>query len=136
MGATTAGKQDAASLKELAQGWGKIFAAEGFGPEGPDFSVDFAQIEEFAGLGAKALVQGIVREVVWKQAMALGDSQPCPECGGDCRVDWRERPMQTRYGQVPLPEPACHCSRCRRDFFPSASRVEAGRSRMQSGRVE
>jgi len=128
MRTTTAAKHDQSELMKLARGWGKIFAAEGFGPDGPDLTVDFAQMEDFAGLGARALVQGVLREVVWKQAMALGDSRPCPSCGADCSVDWRDRPVQTRYGQVQLPEPVCHCRRCRRDFFPSAIRAEAGQS--------
>jgi hypothetical protein len=136
MRTTAVNSRQQADLEDLARGWGKIFAAEGFGPQGPDLTVDFAQIEEFAGLGVHALVQGIVREVVWKQALALGDSQPCPSCGADCRVNWRERPMQTRYGEVQLPEPVCHCPRCRRDFFPSAAGAEAGQSRMQSGGVD
>jgi hypothetical protein len=31
-----------------------------------------------------------------------------------------EREIQTCSGPAPLREPVCHCSVCRRDFFPSA----------------
>lgn len=130
MGTQGTAKADRESLSELARSWGKIFAREGFGPEGPDLTVDFQQIEEFAARGARALVQGAVREAVWRQAVAMGDTQPCPTCAADCRVEWQERTIETRYGGVQVPEPACHCRRCRRDFFPSAAGVEAGRPRV------
>ncbi len=114
-------------LQELARGWGKIFAAEAFPQEvGPD--VDFNHIEELAGEGARALVQGIVREAVWKQGLALGDGQPCPTCGKECLVEWSKRTVQSRYGDVEIPEPHCHCNRCRRDFFPSKDATSARRS--------
>ena len=106
-------------LRDLARGWGKILAAEVF-PQGVGPEVDFNQIEELAGEGARALVQGMVREAVWKQALSLGDVQSCPDCETECRVEWSQRTMQSRYGDVEIPEPHCHCSRCRRDFFPSA----------------
>ncbi|MSR59039.1 MAG: hypothetical protein EXS05_15580 [Planctomycetaceae bacterium] len=111
-------------LLMLARGWGKIFAAEAF-PDGVGPEVDFGQMEELASQGAQALMQGIVRELVRKQAVALGDTQPCPTCHSDCRVKWRQRGLQTRHGEVEMPEPMCHCTRCRRDFFPSTATSEA-----------
>lgn len=128
MGSGAVEQRKEAFLSELARGWGKIFAVESFGPEGPDLTVDFQQIEDLAGLGVQALVQGVVREVVWRQALILGEAQPCPTCQADCPVEWHERELRTRYGAVQVPEPVCHCSRCRRDFFPSASAAEARRS--------
>jgi hypothetical protein len=114
-------------LRELAQGWGKILAAEAF-PRGVGPTIDFNQMEELAGEGARALVQGMLREAVWKQGLALGDVQPCPTCGTDCRVEWNKRTVQSRYGEVEIPEPHCHCNRCRRDFFPSKDATSARRS--------
>jgi hypothetical protein len=119
-----------AQLQELARSWGKIFAQQGYGEAGPGVEVDFAAIEEFAGMGARALVQGIIREAVWKQALELGDTQPCPDCGRDCRLDWKERLLKTRFGEVNFPEPCCHCPGCRRDFFPSAGNAAPGRPRL------
>lgn len=126
---TTAGVRDTNrdQLQELARGWGKIFAGEAF-PTGVGPGVDFNRIEELAGEGARALVQGIVREAVWKQGLALGDAQPCPTCGKECRVEWSERIVQSRYGDVEIPEPHGHCNRCRRDFFPSKDAIAARRS--------
>lgn len=125
MGTNSAAAVDEGFLSELSRGWGKIFAQEGFGSQGPDLTVDFQQIEDLAGEGARALVPGVVREAVWQQALALGDTQPCPTCAVDCRVEWEERTVQTRYGGVAIPEPACHCTRCRRAFFPSAPGAQA-----------
>jgi hypothetical protein len=82
-------------LQELARGWGKIFATEAF-PQGVSPGIDFNQMEELAGEGARALVQGIVREAIWKQGLALGDAQPCPTCGKGCRVEWSNRTVQSR----------------------------------------
>ena len=126
---TTAGVRETnrGELRELARGWGKIFVAEAF-PQGVGPDVDFNRIEELAGEGARALVQGMVREAVWKQGLALGDSQPCPTCGKECRVEWSQRTVQTRYGDVDIPEPHCDCTRCRRAFFPSTDAIAARRS--------
>lgn len=112
---------------DLARGWGKILAAEAF-PHGVGLDVDFNRIEDLAGEGARALVQGMAREAVWQQGLALGDVQPCPTCGKECRVEWSERTIQTRYGDVEIPEPHCHCTACRRDFFPSKDASAARRS--------
>lgn len=112
-------------LRELGEGWGKIFAHEGFGPDGPTLEVDFMQIENLAGLAVLGVVQGMVREAVWQQGLRLGDTQPCPDCGENCPVEWEDRPFKTRFGEVQLPEPSCHCSDCRRNFFPSAGSFAA-----------
>lgn len=126
---TTAAIRDTnrGELQELARGWGKIFAAEAF-PQGVGPDVDFNRIEELAGEGARALVQGIVREAVWKQGLALGEAQPCPTCEEQCRVEWSKRTVQSRYGDIEIPEPQCHCHRCRRAFFPSKDAIAARRS--------
>jgi len=105
-------------LQELARGWGKIVVGEAF-PKGVGPEIDFNQMEELAGESARALVQGLLREAVWKQGVALGNVQPCPTCAKECPVEWTKRTVQSRYGDVEIPEPYCHCSRCRRDFFPS-----------------
>lgn len=118
---------DRDELRVLARGWGKILAAEAF-PQGVGWEIDFSRMEELAGEGAQALVQGMLREVVWQQGLALGDTQPCPTCGKDCKMEWSKRTVQTRYGEVEVPEPHGHCSACRRDFFPSTVTTSARRS--------
>lgn len=115
---------DRDELQSLARGWGKILATEAF-PQGVGPETDFQRMEELAGEGARALVQGMLREAVWQQGVALGDTQPCPTCGKDCSMEWSQRTVQTRYGEVEVPEPHGHCSACRRDFFPSTVATSA-----------
>lgn len=44
----------------------------------------------------------------------------CPDCGKICRVTTKTRQVLSEDGPVNLTETAARCSRCRRDFFPSA----------------
>ena len=44
----------------------------------------------------------------------------CPDCGKACRVKTIKRQVTSQDGQVELIENVARCSRCRRDFFPSA----------------
>lgn len=45
----------------------------------------------------------------------------CPECGQLCSVEPDREPLilQGYRGEVEYQEPRCHCTRCRRAFFPS-----------------
>lgn len=61
------------------------------------------------------------------QETRLGDvtsQQPlqsaCPDCGGACRTKTRSRQIVSEDGPVDLVENVARCTRCRRDFFPSA----------------
>jgi hypothetical protein len=110
-------------IEELAQQWGKLLAREVF-PQGVGLDVDLFMMEEIAAAAAKSLVGGAVETMSGDQAAGLGTESPCPECGKQCHLDHRLRPIQVRGGTANLNEPVAHCSTCRRDFFPSASRVE------------
>jgi hypothetical protein len=44
----------------------------------------------------------------------------CPDCGKSCRVKTKTRQVLSEDGPVTLTENVACCSRCRRDFFPSA----------------
>lgn len=44
----------------------------------------------------------------------------CPKCGTSCRVDTKNREINSMDGPVALTEIVAHCRRCRRSFFPSA----------------
>ena len=114
-------------IQELARGWGKLLAEQAF-PEGVGLDVDLFTMEEFACTAAKALVGGAIETMTCKQAASLEAEHPCPGCGKRCELEHRQRPIQVRGGEIDLAEPVAHCSTCRRDFFPSASASEAGRS--------
>lgn len=120
-------EQKLRAIQELAQGWGKLLAEQAF-PEGVGLEVDLFTMEEFACTAAKALVGGAIETMTCQQAARLEESHPCPGCGQHCELERRRRPIQVRGGEVELAEPVAHCSTCRRDFFPSASASEAGRS--------
>ena len=44
----------------------------------------------------------------------------CPDCGAPCRVRIKPRQFLSEDGPIGLVETVARCSRCRRDFFPSA----------------
>ena len=113
-----------AELRDLARGWGKLLAGEAFGPEGPGLDVDLATMEELAMEAADAMVEGTLATLVRRQADRLGDTQACPACGSVECLERRVRPFRVRSGALELEEPVAHCSKCRRDFFPSAVRAE------------
>jgi hypothetical protein len=120
------------AVKRLATQWGKIIVKHAFGEQGPGLDVDFAQMEEVACAAAQGLTEGALAAATAQQSQLLGEKQPCPHCGKLCMVGSAERPLRAKGGVVPLREPKCYCPTCRRDFFPSASGVEAGRARLQS----
>jgi hypothetical protein len=76
-----------------------------------------------------ALGRAVAREATERLTLAraerLSGPQPCPTCGRHCPLVHRERRLKTVDGPIGLREPVCHCSACRRDFFPSASGVGA-----------
>ena len=120
------------AVKRLAKQWGKIIVKQAFGEQGPGLDVDFAQMEEVACAAARGLTEGALAAATAQQGQLLGEKQPCPHCGKLCTVGSEERPLRAVGGVVPLREPKCYCPTCRRDFFPSASGVEAGWAWLQS----
>jgi len=113
------------AVQRLAKHWGKIVVKQAFGEQGPGLDVDFAQMEEVAAAAARGLTEGALEAATVQQGRLLGEKQPCPQCGRLCGVGDAQRLLRAKGGVVPLREPKCHCSTCRRDFFPSASGVEA-----------
>jgi hypothetical protein len=117
-------------IQEIAEGWGKMIAGEAF-PDGPGLEVTLADMEEYAAAASRALVKGAVESMAGSQAEQLGEAAPCPSCRKMCPLERKSRPVVVRGGAAHLEEPVGHCPACRRDFFPSASGLEVGRSRVQ-----
>jgi hypothetical protein len=69
----------------------------------------------------RAVAQAATEKMAFARAERLSEPQACPTCGQRCPVVHRVRGLQTGDGPIDLSEPVCHCSACRRDFFPSAS---------------
>jgi hypothetical protein len=118
-------------IQEVAEGWGKMIAREAF-PQGAGLDVTLADMEEIAAAASRALVKGAVEEMTGDQGKQFGPEASCPTCQRRCPLQWKPRAVIVRGGAATLEEPVGHCPTCRRDFFPSASGTEVGRSRVQS----
>jgi hypothetical protein len=105
-------------LRRLAGQWGKIVARRAFGDDGPGLDVDLATMEQIALAAAAGLTEGTLQTLLQQQAVALGERQPCPDCGRPCTLRRQERPLQVQGTQLQQSEPLGHCPDCRRDFFP------------------
>lgn len=83
----------------------------------------YDQIESHAhGVGqrlSQIMQQTRVAEVTAEQAAEID----CPDCGKACRTKTQTRQVLSEDGPVQLVENVARCSRCRRDFFPSACRT-------------
>ena len=106
-------------LRQLAARWGKIVARRAFGDDGPGLDIDFAAMEQIAHAAAQGLTEGTLQTLLDGHAAALGDEQPCPDCGTPCPVRRHERSLQAKGVELTQSEPVAHCPACRRDFFPS-----------------
>lgn len=117
-------------LRHLAAQWGKIVARRAFGGDGPGLDVDFDAMEQIAHAAAQGLTEGTLHTLLDSQATALGDEQPCPDCGLPCPVRRQPRPLHAKGVELRPNEPVAHCPACRRDFFPPASDPAVGRARV------
>ncbi len=111
-------------LQELAE----LISHERFGEAGIPKEITFSEIEEIGHQVGRLAAGTIDQTLQLRHAEHLTGVEPCPECGRDCRVERRERTLQTRDGTVALDEPVCHCGACERDFSPSASPAETRRA--------
>ena len=103
-----------------------LLAETGFGPDGPSPDTDFATIERFGHRAGRMLGRAVDEHLAARHAEHFQEGS-CPTCGAAGESDALEkektRPLQTQDGTIPLAEPAFHCPRCKRAFFPSADRV-------------
>ena len=97
-----------------------------YGPDGPPEDTTFAEIEEFGHEVGRMLGRAVDQQLTSQHAEQFEKTAVCPTCQTLCdpKPSPSERELQTCDGPVPITEPACHCSVCHRDFFPSAYRVE------------
>lgn len=88
--------------------------------------VPFREMEAAGHELGLAIAQVTTERLSLARAERLTEAQPCPTCDKKCPLDYKERELMTGDGPIELREPVCHCSTCRRDFFPSASRSGTG----------
>ena len=105
-------------FQRFAAQWGKIIARRAFGDDGPGLDVDLDAMEQLTCAAAAGLTEGTLQTLLEQQATALGEQQPCPECGRTCAVHRQQRPLHVQGAALQQSEPVCHCPDCRRDFFP------------------
>jgi hypothetical protein len=83
----------------------------------------FHDLEAAGHALGRAVAQATTERLAFARAERLTAPQPCPTCGRVCPLVHRDRPLESIDGPLELHEPVCHCSACRRDFFPSTSRI-------------
>lgn len=130
MGKAKLAQDELDAITRLAKDWGKIVVRRGFGDEGPGLDVDLDQMEEIAMAAARGLVAGTLEAATGQQADRMGRQHACPACGRFCEGKTEHRSVTVRGGSFDHSEPKCYCPTCRRDFFPSASGVEAGHAQL------
>lgn len=87
--------------------------------------VRFAEMEAAGHQLGRAVARIATERLALARAERMTDAQCCPTCGKRRPLRHRKREIDTIDGAVELREPVCHCSACRRDFFPSASNIGA-----------
>jgi len=128
MSQRTVSPQVLQQIRELAAGWGKIVARRVCAEPGPGTDIDFMAMEQIAAAASAGLTEGTLATLLEQQAQTLPAQQPCPDCGHLCPVGYQDRPLAVPGAQLTLHEPACHCPRCRRDFFPPPAGTASGQS--------
>lgn len=88
--------------------------------------VRFTEMESAGHRFGRSVAQKTTETLALLAAERITEPQNCPTCGRRSPVVNRQRELETIDGRIELTEPVCHCSACRRDFFPSASRLGAG----------
>jgi hypothetical protein len=98
--------ETAVDLQKAERGTGKL--------------VHFSQIEAAAHSIGTRLSCGIQERTAREVAADSSRTAPCPICGTPCRLNIQRRTIASTDGPINVWEPQGHCTRCRRDFFPSA----------------
>ena len=128
--------QQIEQVRELTKGWGQVICRRLFGEDGPGLDVNLSAMEQLAVHAMQGLAEGILQTATQQQAQQRGPQQACPDCDQPCPVTHEPRLITTRGGPFLYHEPVCHCPRCRRDFFPSASCFATRGPRLQPGHAQ
>jgi len=116
-------------LRETAAAAAELQAAE----RGAGKPVHFSQIEAAAHQVGSQLSCRIQERTARELAAEVPQEAPCPVCGTLCRLNIERRTVSSTDGPLDLWEPHGHCTRCRRDFFPSAGSVGFRRAGTDAG---
>lgn len=111
-----------AEIRPVVAAAAKNLANHLWGSQGPAWGTSFSSLEELTAqisdlLGSQLLHQALQRQADQPLPEPL---QVCPACSGPLDDQPREpRSVHTTAGTTDWQEPARHCPRCRRAFFPS-----------------
>lgn len=111
-------------LKDAAEISAELQKIDGTQAEVPHYSQIELAAHESGRRFSLAIQQARIREV----AIATASQAACPTCGHVHPVEHPKRTIQSIDGAVEAMEPKAHCSRCRRDFFPSTHKTRTRRS--------
>ena len=118
--------EDETALERIAEKLGIDLQADDIAGE----QATFATMEAAASRIGHAVTKHLLEDLALKQTQLLHEPQPCPTCQKLRPVSIRDRILATAEGPVELPETVCHCSDCRRDFFPSTHPTETASTRL------
>jgi hypothetical protein len=111
-----------AHLRPLLQAAAKNLLHHLYGSEGPPWGTPLADMEQLVKQLSNYLGTELLQQALQRQA-----NQPipdplrlCPGCGRPTEArDPEPRTVTTDFGIANWQEPASHCDRCRKAFFPS-----------------
>jgi len=93
----------------------------------------FVDIEELTAEVGDEVARQLANLELSRRSEALCEqpTHACPDCGKECSIapDLEPIILQGIRGEIEYAEPRCHCSRCRRDFFPSGRPIGASAAR-------
>lgn len=83
----------------------------------------FVEIEDLTAEIGDEVTRQLAQHLLSQRAEAVAavGAHACPDCGKMCEVEQEREPLILRgkRGEIEYQEPRCHCTRCRRAFFPS-----------------
>lgn len=85
-------------------------------------TMSFAQMEILSHQIAKRVAQHLGHEMTSRQAELHADDYNCPTCGLECEALRHKRTVHSIDGETEVVELRSYCPKCRRYFFPCASR--------------
>ena len=95
-------------VRAFVEGVAKSIVDRLHGPDGLPWGAQFTEFEDVVLAVRQVLSEKMLDEALQRQAASAARPR-----GPEPRI------VQARPGEVQWQEPATHCTRCRRDFFPS-----------------
>src|SRR5262249_38114427 len=96
-----------------------------------DAAGTLVSLEELTAEIGDAVARELANQQLRRRSAAgcAAATQGGPGCGGACSGGTDPEPVFLRglRGELEYTEPRCHCTRCRRDFFPSGGPSRAAR---------